>query len=95
MGEMVVFSVLLILGLFLLFNGKMSLNKLQQNNRQWENIFLVYERYKNSNDILLDMAVEDIKNMDNFSDKTAKLNTMKDGIYTKRNIKIIIRKPKK
>ena len=34
MGEMVIFSILLLLGLFLLFNGQKSLKKSKQYNQQ-------------------------------------------------------------
>ncbi|MBO4575839.1 MAG: hypothetical protein J5680_01880 [Neisseriaceae bacterium] len=82
MGEMVVFSVLLILGLFLLFNGQKSLKKFKEYNQQWHNIALYYQQTKNGADLrYIDFVVDDIKNMDNFQEKTNKLNSIKDKVY--------------
>ena len=59
MGEMVVFSVLLILGLFLLFNGQKSLKKFKEYNQQWHNIALYYQQTKNGADLrYIDFVVD-------------------------------------
>ncbi|MBP3221843.1 MAG: hypothetical protein J6M43_07380 [Neisseriaceae bacterium] len=82
MGEMVIFSILLLLGLFLLFNGQKSLKKSKQYNQQWQNIALYYQQIKNGADLrYIDFVVDDIKNMDNFQEKTDKLNSIKDKVY--------------
>lgn len=82
MGEMVIFSILLLLGLFLLFNGQKSLKKSKQYNQQWQNIALYYQQIKNGADLrYIDFVVDDIKNMNNFQEKTDKLNSIKDKVY--------------
>lgn len=82
MGEIIIFSILFLLGLFLLFNGQKSLKKSKQYNQQWQKIALYYQQIKNGTDLrYIDFVIDDIKNMDNFKEKTDKLNSIKDKIY--------------
>ena len=82
MGELVVFSILFLLGLFLLFNGQKSLKKSKQYNQQWQKIALYYQQIKNGADLrYINFVVDDIKNTDNFQEKTDKLNSIKDKVY--------------
>lgn len=82
MGEIIIFSILFLLGLFLLFNGQKSLKKSKQYNQQWQKIALYYQQIKNGTDLrYIDFVIDDIKNMDNFQEKTDKLNSIKDKVY--------------
>lgn len=84
MIEYIVFVLLLFLGLFLIFNARRSFKKLTENNQQWQAVALNYVQYKDGKNPLLDLAIDEIKHMDNFADKTNKLNTTKESVYIAR-----------
>ncbi|MBR7001213.1 MAG: hypothetical protein IKI11_00905 [Neisseriaceae bacterium] len=78
--EMFIHIALFLLGVFLIWNGINSLKKLKENNLQWTEIERKYYLYKNGNQSVIDIKINDIKTMDNIKDKQQMVNAMRDDI---------------
>ncbi|MBP3221828.1 MAG: hypothetical protein J6M43_07305 [Neisseriaceae bacterium] len=75
---------LLLLGLCFIVDGIVSLKKLPIYKKQWQEITQQYELNKNGNPILMNLTIEDIKNIENLTQKNQKLETLRKTYFTQK-----------